>query len=265
MRRPGRSCKLVLAAAVALFAGAPAALAARDDDPPLPWAGGAAVETPFEQYAGQLASAVAGRSVRVVCNSPTDWGQLASQHQFDPPRIWGFVVLTYDESTDSYRPGDSMQLSQPACFYLNEYWRAPAAEKGKLCQAESRPAFRLRTTKVKVTRQVQVEGTWRTRVFYVTRTTRVPIQKTKWSVCQAYMNRVFALQTISHESQHLFGLRDEATAECNGMQKLAWFARRFGATAEQARQMAGDYYRDLYQVERPGTPYYERDCPDPSA
>jgi hypothetical protein len=49
------------------------------------------------------------------------------------------------------------------------------------------------------------------------------------------------------------------------MQNLAWFARHFGATAEQARQMAGDYYRDLYQVERPGTPYYQPDCPDPSA
>jgi len=93
----------------------------------------------------------------------------------------------------------------------------------------------------------------------VSRTTRVPVETSKPGVCHDYMNRVFALQTISHESQHLSGIRDEATAECNGMQQLAWFARHFGATAEQARQMAGDYYRDLYQVERPGQLGSERE------
>jgi hypothetical protein len=105
----------------------------------------------------------------------------------------------------------------------------------------------------------------RTRVFYVTRTTRVPVETSKPGVCHDYMNRVFALQTISHESQHLAGIRDEATAECNGMQKLAWFAQRFGATPGQARQMAGDYYRDVYELGRPGTVYYQPNCPDPSA
>jgi hypothetical protein len=254
----------VLAATLALLAGVAGSPAAYGDEPPVPWEGGATVETPFEHYAGQLASAVAGRPARVICNGPTDWGRLASQRRFNPASAWGFVAFDYDTPTDSYLPSDSMQLSQPACWYLDEYWRAPAAEKGKLCTVQSRQRFRLKTAKVKVTKRVKVKGTWLTRVFYVTRTTRVPVQAPKSSVCHDYMNRVFALQTISHESQHLAGIRDEATAECNGMQQLAWFAQRFGATLQQARQMAGDYFRDFYEVERPGTPYYLPSCPDPS-
>jgi hypothetical protein len=200
--------------------------------------------------------------VRVVCNGASDWNRLASKNRFDPTRAWGFVAFDYDVSSDSYRASDSMQLSQPACWYLNEYLRAPPSEKGKLCRVETRGLFRQKTTKVKVTKRVKVKGTWRTRVFYVTRTTRVPVKAAKPSVCPDYETRVFALQTIAHESQHLLGIRDEATAECNGMQKLAWFGERFGATTAQAQQMAADY-RDFYERERPGTAYYQPDCPNP--
>ena len=115
-----------------------------------------------------------------------------------------------------------------------------------------------------MTKRVKVKGKWRTKVTYVTKTTQVPVEVPKSGVCPDYHNRVFALQTISHESQHLSGIQDEATAECNGMQKLAWFAQRFGATVAQSLQMAGDYYRDFYEVKRPGTPYYLPTCPDPS-
>jgi hypothetical protein len=48
------------------------------------------------------------------------------------------------------------------------------------------------------------------------------------------------------------------------MQRLGWFAQRFGATVEQARQMAGDYFHDFYLAGRPGTPYFLASCPDPS-
>jgi hypothetical protein len=265
IRRLGRRCQLALATTLVVLASVPASPAAFQDEPPVPWEGGAAVETPFEQYAGQLASVVAGRPVQVICNGPDDWGRLASQRRFNPASAWGFVAFDYDAATDSDAPSDSMQLSQPACWYLDEYRRAPAAEKGKLCPVQSRRTFRLKTTKVKVSQRVKVNGRWRTRVVYATRTTRVPVKAPKPRVCPDYMNHVFALQTISHESQHLAGIRDEATAECNGMQKLAWFAQQFGATPEQARRMAGDYFHDFYEVERPGTPYYMPSCPDPSA
>ena len=48
-----------------------------------------------------------------------------------------------------------------------------------------------------------------------------------------------------------------------GMQKIAWFAQQFGATAAQGRQMAEDYYTTFYRVKRPGTAYYSATCPDP--
>jgi hypothetical protein len=78
------------------------------------------------------------------------------------------------------------------------------------------------------------------------------------------MLRAFALQTLAHESIHLSGIAEEAQAECQGMQRLPWLAQRFGASEEQAQQIAHDYYRDFYTVRRPGTPYFLPDCPNPA-
>jgi hypothetical protein len=105
----------------------PAALA---DDPPLPWAGGVAVETPFERFAGEQSSVVAGRPVKVICNGANDWGQLGAQQRFDPVTVWGFVIFNWDSTTRTYRPVDYMQLSEAACWYLDQYWRAPAGASG---------------------------------------------------------------------------------------------------------------------------------------
>jgi hypothetical protein len=246
---------------VALLAAVPAALA---DDPPVPWAGGVAVETPLEHFAGQLASAVAGRQVTVYCNGVGNWGQLAAEQRFDPVTVWGFVVFRYDAANATYVPGNDMQLSEAACWYLDQYRRAPASEKGKVCRIASQITFKEKKARVKVQVRVKVKGKWTTRTGYVNRTIQVPVEKPRYGLCPDYKNRVFALQTISHESQHLAGTRDEATAECNGMQDLPWFAQRFGATVSQSLQMAGDYYRDFYEVKRPGTPYYLPGCPNPA-
>jgi hypothetical protein len=236
-----------------MLAIVPGAVAGRADDPTLPWVGGPAVVTPFEQYAGQLASAVVGRPVQVSCNGANDWSVLAGQQRFDAVTVWGFVVFDYDPSTGTYRPQDSMQLSEAASWYLDQYWQAPASDKGKTCRVGTHVTFTSRTTTLKVTKRVKVRGKWRTTVVSLRQTTQVPVEVPTFGLCPDYRNRVFALQTLSHESQHLAGIQDEATAE------------RFGATADQALQMAGDYYRDFYLVERPGTTYYLPTCPDPVA
>jgi hypothetical protein len=210
-----------LAAAVALLLAC-VAMPARADDSRAPWAGGPAVETAFEAYASQLAAAVAGRPVRVVCNDQAGWAGLSRRYAFAPGDVWGFVL--FGATTDPSVPADEMELAEAPCRYLDEYWHAPAREKGKIC-----------------------------------RFIRAPFT----GVCPAYRLRVLALQTISHESQHLSGIRDEATAECNGLQKLAWFAEQLGASPEQGRVMARDYYRDVYLGIRRGTPYFRSDCPDP--
>lgn len=175
-----------------------------------------------------------------MCNGSADWSALAAQRGLDPTTVWGFVVFTYDASTQAYSPSDSMELSEPACRYLDRLWRAPPDERGKTCT-------------------VGVQVTVRTKTVTLTSTRRVR------RVCPDYLQRLIALQTLSHESQHLAGIQDEATAECNGLQHLAWFAEQLGSTADQARQMAFDYYHDYYEVRRPGTPYYLPACPDPTA
>lgn len=235
IRRPSRRV-LGIAAAI-LLAAAPAALAG---EPPVPWAGGTAVETPVEQFAGAQASVAAGRPVTVSCSGANDWNELGAEQRFDPVTVWGFVVFDWDGSSSTYRPGDSMQLSEAACWYLDEYWRAPRTDKGKRCRTATHISFVRRGRR------------------------QIAVYTARFGPCPDYRNRIFALQTIAHESQHLAGIHDEATAECNGMQRFAWFAQRFGATAAQARQMAGDYFRDFYSVKRPGTPYYLPDCPNPA-
>ena len=92
------------------------------------------METPFEQFAGQLASVVAGRPVKVICNDAADWRVLSAQQRFDPVTVWGFVVFNYDSATETYTPADSMQLAEAPWWYLDQYWRAPAGEKGKACR-----------------------------------------------------------------------------------------------------------------------------------
>lgn len=258
IRRRGRRQRAALVFAT-LLALVPAALAA---DPPLPWAGGAAVETPFESFAGKVAGVVAARPVKVICNGSSDWGQLAAQQRFDPVTVWGFVVFDRDAS-GSYRPADYMQLSEAACWYLDEYWRVPASQKGKRCRIGTKITFVSKKTRLKATKRVKVKGKWVDKVVWVTEVKQVPVSKPQYGPCPDYENRLFALQTISHESQHLTGIRDEAIAECNGMQKLPWFAQQFGATLVQGRRMAEDYYTSFYEVKRPGTPYYLPDCPDP--
>jgi hypothetical protein len=47
-----------------------------------------------------------------------------------------------------------------------------------------------------------------------------------------------ALSTLAHEAYHLAGVRDEAAAECYGVQTVDFVAERLGAAAEQGRMVA---------------------------
>jgi hypothetical protein len=49
---------------------------------------------------------------------------------------------------------------------------------------------------------------------------------------------VRALHVLAHESFHLAGVRDEAEADCFGLQRTAFVADRLGATADEARRLA---------------------------
>jgi hypothetical protein len=59
------------------------------------------------------------------------------------------------------------------------------------------------------------------------------------SGCSRRANRMAnALMTLAHESMHLRGWADEATAQCFGLQELAFTVERLGGSVEEGRLVA---------------------------
>jgi hypothetical protein len=75
---------------------------------------------------------------------------------------------------------------------------------------------------------------------------------------------VEALETISHESYHLLGYRNEATAECYGMQSLWYSAVKLGATADLGETLASLYAKAMYPSRRTSAhpEYWSAQCRD---
>jgi hypothetical protein len=75
---------------------------------------------------------------------------------------------------------------------------------------------------------------------------------------------VQALETISHESYHLLGYRNEATTECYGMQSLWYSAVKLGATPELGETLAALYATQMYPSRRTGAhpEYWSAQCRD---
>ena len=73
-----------------------------------------------------------------------------------------------------------------------------------------------------------------------------------------------ALQTVAHESYHVLGYRDEATAECYGMQSLWYSAVRLGASARLGEALAVLYGNQMYPSRRTSAhpEYWSAECRD---
>jgi hypothetical protein len=60
--------------------------------------------------------------------------------------------------------------------------------------------------------------------------------------CSSKVERaVYAALVLSHESQHLRGVRDEGTAQCYAIQKLPLVAERLGSPPDEARAAAAHF------------------------
>ena len=59
-------------------------------------------------------------------------------------------------------------------------------------------------------------------------------------------SEVVAVHVLTHESMHMRGERDEATAECEAMQRDALTARLLGASFAAARSLAVAYWAGVY-------------------
>jgi hypothetical protein len=243
-------CCALAAAAAALALSSPAAAD--------PWDGGRDMVTPFEAELVAIASEIAERPVQMHCNGADEWSALAEQTGFEAMNVWGYVTFT--RTLSGWAPGDEAQLSEAACRYADVFWRdGPASKPARSCRVGTKIRGRVEHRK----RRIRV----RAGAGFVMRWKRVPVQVRVEvpvvGLCPGYVEeRLFALQTIAHEAVHLSGVEDEAVAECYGMQFLAWVAWKLGAPDGLAREMAADYWREYYVVERPGTPYFDEGCRD---
>ena len=59
-------------------------------------------------------------------------------------------------------------------------------------------------------------------------------------------DEIIAVHVLSHESRHMAGTVNEASADCQAMQRDAWTARLLGASSEQALALARSYWRTVY-------------------
>lgn len=258
---------MVLSATIvaAVFAGSSPA-AERE----LPWASGQAVVSQFEGLAAQWANQFSRRSdVQVICNGNTDWGILAAQQNFNPDQIWGYVFSRFNPATFQWEPLNYTHVSEAACLYADRFWGAADKQTTKNCQTGSTPVYEERVvTKVKYvwkTVKKRVKGKMkkvRVRKKTTVRTTvtvKVGDQPI-YSVCSDWNKTLFALNTFSHETMHLGGIRSESLAECYSLQLLARVAIHFGATPEFAREIAADYLAAWYTPARGA--YWRADCVD---
>jgi hypothetical protein len=71
-------------------------------------------------------------------------------------------------------------------------------------------------------------------------------------------DEVVAVHVLTHESMHMKGLLNEAKAECAAIQRDEQTAELLGATAGQARELARDYWLEVYP--RMPDEYRDNEC-----
>jgi hypothetical protein len=76
-------------------------------------------------------------------------------------------------------------------------------------------------------------------------------------------NTAMALATVSHESYHLLGYRNEGQVECYGMQSIWFVASKLGAPLPEAQAIGAFYATQMYPLRRTRTPaYWSPQCKD---
>jgi hypothetical protein len=73
-----------------------------------------------------------------------------------------------------------------------------------------------------------------------------------------------SLETVTHEAYHVLGYKDEATAECYGMQSLWYSAVRLGASTRLGETLAAFYASRMYPTRRTSEhpEYWSAECRD---
>jgi hypothetical protein len=189
-----------------------------------PWAGGSARVTSFEADGTRIATLVARSDVSVECLGPARWRMLGAHHGFDPALTWAMTPMRWDGDIGGAAPEGISRLSPRTCGLADDFRRAPTETGSYLCRhgtAEGKPLV---------------------------------------GECDDWGEKLLAVHVLSHESVHLAGVVDEATADCLGMQLDAYVAQRLGASRDFARSLARQYWAYYYPSQEPA--YRSAGCRD---
>jgi hypothetical protein len=193
-------------------------------DAVLPWSGGTARITTFEADGSRIASLIARSDVSIECLDPRRWQALGAHHGFDPTLTWAMTPMRWNAAADRASPNDISRLSPRTCSLVDAFRRAPTELGSRLCRHGT-----------KLRRPVLGE-------------------------CDDWAAKLLAVHVLGHESIHLAGVVDEATADCLGMQLDAYVAERLGATRAFARSLAREYWTYYYPSQEPS--YRSPSCRD---
>lgn len=249
------------------------------EERPLPWVGGQGVVSELEARLAAIAGEFTKTTVSIYCQGNYDWASLASQGGFDAASVWGYVPFKWSWVTYSWQPVPYSHFSEQACLYLDRLLAATDKRAQKKCQSGTQAVYEddvrehvVWKTKV-VKKRVRVrEGgklvlrtkSVRVRVKTVVSTT-VTVKvgdEPVYSTCADWMAKVWAYQTFSHETMHLYGIDTEDEAECYGMQLLPWFLTRLGVDRDLAKEIATDVWNEIYLRRPAGSAYTSSECRD---
>ena len=211
-KQRGRKTGRVTTSVVLLLAMLVVAGPAAGNERALPWSGGANRVTPVEGALSRVAQSLAGDGAAVRCVSPSDWRALGAQHRFDARLTWAMTPLVRDPGLPT-RPEGHSDFSPRTCRLLAAFTDAPAERGTRICRHESSSG-----------RSILGE-------------------------CDGWGTSLVGLHVLGHESVHLAGVVDEATADCLAMQLDAHVAMQLGASPAFARRLARDYWAQYYPAQ----------------
>jgi hypothetical protein len=261
----------VFAVAVLALVGAHAGQAA-------PWDGGPDVRSAVEQKLYEVGASYpeSGGRFEYVCLSAEEWVNLMAASGTDALDTLG-VVFPYLAPHIAWlspltclgverimlgRNGAKMCQSGVEELYTEDWqsetywttarrqvvnWKRVWVKKNGKRTAVKKRTVRWKTVRVQRERQVLVR----------TKTGERPVFG---ALCSDWRETLVFSEVPAHETMHLFGVLDEAVAECFAMQDVAYWVWKLTGDSEFAKEVATDYWGYYQERVAPDAVYGSPDC-----
>jgi hypothetical protein len=194
----------------------------------------------LERTASRIASSLAGVQVSVNCMDAAGWRELGVTNGFDPALTWAMTPFA-PGTGDTARPTGITHLSPRTCRLIDAFAAKPTERGSRICM-HGAP---LQWSAGKARRTV------------------VAVERPMLGECDDWGAKLVAVHVLGHESMHLAGIVDEATADCLATQVDAYVATRLGANAAFARSLAREYWKIYYPAQ--DARYRSSECRDGGA